>query len=123
MPITRTIEYSGHTEILDEIDHTEATIKATAALLEAALRDEESLKDQSYGIYLLFKRQADDLAFYRIALAREIAEIKQSKLAIRDSKQIAERAGVPEHVANHVVQIATGIHLGPCAPERRKPNA
>lgn len=124
MPIIRTIEYSTVSELLDEIDNTSDMLKVTATMLEASLRDAgEILKSESNGVYLLLRRQADDLDFYRSALASELAEIKKGKLTVRDSKQIAEWAGVPEHVANHVVQIATGVHLGPCAPERRKPNA
>lgn len=123
MPIIRTTEYSNYTEILDEIDHTEDMIKATAALLEAAMRDGESLKEESHGVYLLLKRQADDLSFYRRTLAVEISHIKKNKLAVEDTQKIAELTGQPPHVINMVVQVATGVRLGACFPERRQPNA
>jgi hypothetical protein len=48
MPIIRTIEYSSHTELLDEIDNTSDMLKVTATMLEASIRDAaENLKPES----------------------------------------------------------------------------
>lgn len=123
MPIIRTIEYADYSEILDEIDHTEDLIKATAEMLEVALRCGDGLKTESHGVYLLLKRQADDLAFFRRSLATEIEDIKKNKLAVREPQEIAALTGLPAHIINSVVLAATGVRLGPCFPERRQPNA
>ena len=123
MPIIRTTEYRDYSEILDEIDKLEDVMEATAELLEAAMRGGESMEKESYGVYLILKRQADDLAFFRRTLAVEIADIKKNKLAIRETEKIQAMTGLPAHIINSVVHFATGVLLGPCSPERRQPDA
>ncbi len=113
MPVTRTDTYNNCHELLDGLENASAAIKAAAALVEIAFRHEEQMKPGAHGIWLLFKQQCDDAEFFREALREEIAEGRASQLKIRNPEKIAEWAGVSQFVVNRVINIATGIYLGP----------
>ncbi|MGV8936989.1 MAG: hypothetical protein ACOH2J_07675 [Allorhizobium sp.] len=120
MPATRAETYKNYSELLEGLGDSTAAIKAAAALVELAFRQEEQLAQEAHGIWLLFKQQCDNADFFCDALRNEIADIRASKLEVRNSDRIAEWAGVSQYVVNSVISIATGIELGPRVPPKKE---
>ncbi|MCJ8509027.1 hypothetical protein MUU53_14005 [Rhizobium lemnae] len=123
MTITRTQTYNGKGDLFDGLENSISAIKAAAALIEIALRREESLKQEAHGVWCLIKSQCDDAEFFTSALTDEMRNIERSKLSIRDPKEIAAMTALPTHIVCSVVHAATGVLLGSCAPEWRKQDA
>lgn len=113
MPELFATTYKDHADLMDTMENTVLAIKAFNTLLERSLRDSEDMSDDGYGIWLFLDRQRRDLDELAVALRNEYAELKTSKLEIRNSERIAEWAGTTKYVVNRVISIATGIDLGP----------
>lgn len=113
MPELFATTYEDHTDLMDTMENTVLAIKAFNTLLERALRDSDDMCSDGFGIWLLLDRQRRDLDDIARALRDEYAEIRESKLEIRNPERIAEWAGTTKYVVNRVISIATGIDLGP----------
>ncbi|NTJ42575.1 hypothetical protein G6L28_08185 [Agrobacterium larrymoorei] len=113
MPAYPTQEYKDYRELLDDMDVAIIAVKSFGSMVEHSIRTGEDLSADGYGMERLLNLQCRHLESIATALRDEFAEFTASKLAIRDTDQIAEWAGVSKYVVNRVISIATGIDLGP----------
>ncbi len=113
MKTTRTIEYGNDRDLLEAVEDITLSIKALGDLVAIVGCHGELTPDTSAGFGKLIDFQCDELDFIRNSLREQIADIRENKLEIRNPERIAEWAGVSQYEVNRVIQIATGIVLGP----------
>lgn len=106
-------------DMLNNLEDCVAALSALASFFEMSFRDGNIEKEDSHGVFLLIKQQAENIEVLTDTLRWKIRDIRYSRVELTDVHKVAEMVGVSWPKVATIVTLATGLYYG----DQDKPSA